>query len=216
MATLPQTITVRCQKALREAGLSDFTLDFTKMSDAGLVDLLQAGAYTRHTAGTTHISAKRKDKGEAAPKLEDWQNFTREFIAKYEAPEFASRARSEAGEDALSLEEKALVMALETKFSKVEAIRRANKKKGIEAITVLDLIDKHGAEDDSFEEAARKAAYAVGSHYLQTKHGTNPNLIPEKMAKSWKEIQTEAKKHLESLKLRASNGKAAKADDDNF
>lgn len=207
---VPESLTVRCQKALREAGLAEFRLDLTKVSDAGLADLLYAGAYTRHTAGTTHLFDKARKAGNGVPTVEDWRSYTAAFVSKYEAPEFVARARAEAGEEELSLEDQALLMALKPRFKNAGVIwHGAAEKKDKEgkvvkpakpAKTVLDVIDELGGENDNAWEIAAKR---VATDYL-TKQGMDSDKIPGAVEGSWKKIQQEAKDHLKSLKARAA------------
>lgn len=193
---------------MRRANVPPVTVDLTKVSQGALDNILKQGVKYFIDATLSHKAGKDVENP-------NFPAIVQEALDRFYAPEWVSRQRSEGGEDALTLEEKALLMAIEPKFAEVGATQRANKKVGRKAVTVLNLIDKHGAEDDSFEEAARKAVYAVGGDYLTKKHGTDPALLPEKLARSWKNIQEAAKAHLESLKLKAANGKgAAKADDE--
>lgn len=210
---VPDTLVVRAQKSLREAGFPEFTLDVTKVSPAGLQDLLYAGIYTRQTAATTHVSAKAKEE-KRAPTVDEFREVTEKLLSRYYAPEFVVRQRSEAAEDELSLDEQALVIALKPRFEKAGVIWRAQSEKkdkegkvtrqAKEGRTILDVVDELGGTgDDAWEKAARE----VGRQYL-TKQGTDAALIPAKLDASWATIQKEAKQHLASLKLKAGNAKS--------
>jgi hypothetical protein len=186
---------------MKRANLPPVQVDLSKVSEKALENFIQQGAKYFIDAHLSHKAGKDVENP-------DFGAIVQEQLDRFYAPEWVSRARGEAGEDSLTLEEKALVMALEPRFAKAGATWRANKKAGKDSRTVLDVVDELGGEgDDAYEQAARK----VATDYL-TKQGMDSDRIPAAVDASWKKIQAEAKQHLASLKLKASNGKGNGAD----
>jgi hypothetical protein len=173
---LPESVTVGIMK---KANVPAVSVDLTRLSKGAIQNVLTQGLKYFFDARLSH---KAKATGEAS---EGPEESVQKVLDRLYAPEWVVRARSEAAEEELSLEDRALLMAIEPRFQKAGVIWRASKKAGKEARTVLNVVDELGGSgDDAWEVDADK--------------------IPAAVDGAWKKIQEEARDHLKSLKRQAA------------